>query len=300
MCRARTPRVLPTRACSATITDQNEMHTAAKLLSAHGACAIRPAHRCALGVMIRTPRVGASKTRLVPPLTPAEAAALSVCFLRDTAANICAAAATAAVIRAGGAAGVAVYTPVGSEHTLAGLVPAQFRLLAQRGADLSARLQQATTDLLRAGYESLCLLGADSPTLPRALLVAAVTELARAGDRIVLGPAHDGGYYLIGLKRAHLHLFTEIDWSTERVLAQTIARAEELKLEVGLLPAWYDVDDASALARLCAELGQAQTDRDECSSPVGYSAPHTRALLAELLAGEGRARIWPAASDAAA
>jgi rSAM/selenodomain-associated transferase 1 len=275
------------------------MHTAAKLLTAHGAREVRPAHRCALGVMIRTPRVGASKTRLVPPLTPTEAAALSVCCLRDTAANICAVAATADVMAAGGAAGVAVYTPVGSEHKLAELVPAQFQLLAQRGADLSARLQHATTDLLRAGYESLCLLGADSPTLPRALLVAAVTELARAGDRVVLGPAHDGGYYLIGLKRAHLHLFTGIDWSTERVLAQTIARAEELKLEVGLLPVWYDVDDASSLARLCAELGQAQTGRDECSGPAGYSAPYTRAFLADLLAREGHARIWPDASDAA-
>lgn len=249
--------------------------------------------------MIRTPRVGASKTRLVPPLTPAEAAELSVCFLRDTAANICAAAATPNVMAAGGAAGVAVYTPVGSKQKLADLLPVPFKLLAQRGADLSARLQHATTDLLHGGYESLCLLGADSPTLPRAVLVTTVTELARTGDRIVLGPAHDGGYYLIGLKRAHLHLFTGIDWSTERVLAQTIARAEELKLEVGLLPAWYDVDDAASLARLCAELCQAQTDRDECSGPLGYSAPHTRAFLVDLLAREGRARIWPEAADAA-
>lgn len=275
------------------------MHTPPKLSAVQGARAARPEHGCALGVMIRTPRVGASKTRLVPPLTPTEAAELSVCFLRDTAANICAAAATAEVIRAGGAAGVAVYTPAGSKQQLAALLPAQFQLLAQRGADLSARLQHATTDLLRAGYESLCLLGADSPTLPQAVLAAAVTELARAGDRIVLGPAHDGGYYLIGLKRPHLHLFTGIDWSTERVLAQTIARAEELKLEVGLLPAWYDVDDAASLARLCAELCQAQTDGDDCSGPVGYSAPHTRALLADLLAREGRARIWPAAPAAA-
>ena len=251
----------------------------------------RPA--CALAVVGRVPRAGASKTRLVPPLTHAEAAALSACFLRDTAVNIIEAAACVEVVEAGGATAVAVYTPADGAAELAALLPAGVRLLAQRGADLSARLQAAVADLLGAGYEALCLINADGPTLPRASLVAAVKELARAGDRVVLGPACDGGYYLIGLKRAHTHLFEGIEWSTGRVLAQTLARARALKLDTSLLPEWYDVDDAATLARLCAELFDAEARADSCAGPAPYAAPHTRAYLAALLAREGRARIWP-------
>jgi rSAM/selenodomain-associated transferase 1 len=257
--------------------------------------------------MCRAPRAGAAKTRLVPPLMHAEAAALSACFLRDTAENIAAAGAIEEVRAAGGAAGVVVFTPADAGDVFAELLPASFRLLAQRGADLTARLRHATDDLLRAGYETLCLMNADSPTLPQATLAAAIKELARAGDRVVLGPARDGGYYLIGLKRAHVRLFEGIEWSTERVLAQTRARAAELGLEVSLLPEWYDVDDAAALARLCAELFAARgVERNElpratadklCVSAVelcGYAAPHTRAYLESLFAREGRGRIWPA------
>jgi hypothetical protein len=268
--------------------------------------------------MSRAPRAGAAKTRLVPPLTPAEAAALSACFLRDTAANVSVAAASAAVRAAGGAECVCVFTPADAAAELATLLPDACRLLAQRGADLTARLRHATEDLLRAGYASLCLLNADSPTLPRAALTAAVVELARPSDRVVLGPARDGGYYLVGLKRAHARLFADIEWSTPRVLAQTRARAAELRLEVSLLPEWYDVDAAASLADLCAELfatpraatsapardGASASPREDANSPSGahvatlhgYAAPHTRAYLERLLARADRARIWPGAS----
>lgn len=274
------------------------METPDTLLEAQAGRVVSPRRGCALGVVVRTPRAGAAKTRLVPPLTHEEAAALSACFLRDTATNIAEAAAEAVVVQAGGADGVAVYTPAGSEGALAGLLPEGFRLLAQRGADLSARLQHAAADLLGMGYDAVCLVGADSPTLPRAALVAAVRELARVGDRVLLGPAEDGGYYLVGLKRAHLRLFEGIEWSTGRVLAQTVARAAELELDVGLLPAWYDVDDAASLARLCAELCGPQAEKGACAGLVGYAAPHTRAFLADLLAREGRARVWPEAAEA--
>src|SRR5438105_12173705 len=158
-----------------------------------------PRAACALGVMIKAPRAGASKTRLVPPLTHAEAAALSVCFLRDTAANIARVGAHAHHA----AAGVAVYTPVGAAGAFDGLLPEGFSLLAQRGESLSERLCHAAEDLLAVGYESLCLIDADSPTLPTELLALAVAAVARPGERVVLGAADDGGYYLIGLKRAH-------------------------------------------------------------------------------------------------
>jgi hypothetical protein len=252
-----------------------------------------PRGRCALGLMIKVPRAGASKTRLVPPLTHEEAARLSVGFLRDTAANI--ADACGDNYDGGAAQAVAVYTPAGAEGTLDELLPPNFALLAQRGDSLGERLFQASADLLRLGYESCCLIASDSPTLPRALLTMAVAELARPGDRLVLGPSDDGGYYLIGVKRAHPRLFEEIAWSTADVLAQTIERAREINLDVGLLPAWYDVDDAAALGRLCDELLDAPGgDNAVCDTTLApYPATHTRAELARLLDARGRARLLP-------
>ena len=250
-------------------------------------------------MMIKAPRAGASKTRLVPPLTHEEAASLSVCFLSDTADNIAAGCAESE----GAARGVAVYTPVGAESAFDGLLPPGFALLAQRGEGFGERLSNAAEDLLAAGFDSLCLIDSDSPTLPTRSLAAAVSELSKPGDRVVLGPADDGGYYLLGLKGARRRLFAEIDWSTERVLAQTVERARECGLEVALLPAWYDVDDAATLARLCAELF-AESDAAACrpGGPrlAGYAAARTRARLSRLIAGEGRARLWPEAARAGA
>jgi rSAM/selenodomain-associated transferase 1 len=240
---------------------------------------------CALAVMTKAPRAGASKTRLVPPLTHAEAAALSVCFLRDTAASI------ADATRGTHASGVAVYTPSGAEEAFDGLLPVEFSLLAQRGDAFGDRLFHAAEDLLAVGYESLCLIDADSPTLPTRLLADAVNELERPGDRVVLGPCDDGGYYLIGLKRAHRRLFTDVSWSTARVLTQTIERAAEIDLDVVMLPTWYDVDDAATLGRLRAELFD-DGEREVHGALQGYAAPYTRDYLAGLIAGGARERIW--------
>lgn len=249
-------------------------------------------------MMIKAPRAGQSKTRLVPPLTHAEAAALSVCFLRDTTENI----AGVAVNRQ--AEGVAVYTPVGAEAAFANLLPAEFSLLAQRGESFGERLFYAASDLLAIGYESLCLIDSDSPTLPPVLLAQAVAALAREGDRVVLGPSDDGGYYLIGIKRAHERLFADVEWSTAKVLGQTIERAGEINLEVELLPAWYDVDDAATLRVLCEELfsprenNASENDASE-NNRGGYPAPHTRRYLTQLLESEERERIWPEARQSA-
>lgn len=248
----------------------------------------QPPHAsCALAVMIKAPRAGASKTRLVPPLSSSEAAALSICFLRDTTAKI------ADIATQGNAEGIVVYTPVGAEAAFDGLLPETFSLLAQRGESLGDRLFHATEDLLAMGYESLCLVDSDSPTLPPALLAEAVAALSRTGDRVVLGAAEDGGYYLIGLKSAHRHLFTEIEWSAARVLSQTIERAAEIKLEVETLPCWYDVDDAKTLQQLCEELFGMHGQRTARDGLNGYAAPHTRDYLARLIEREGRERVWP-------
>jgi uncharacterized protein len=244
---------------------------------------------CALAVMTKAPHAGISKTRLIPPLSAAEAAALSACFLRDTCENI------AAISSEGNAEGIAVYTPVGAEDSFEGLLPETFSLLSQRGSSFGDRLFYAAEDLLAVGYESLCLVNSDSPTLPPTLLRTAVSELAQPGDCVVLGAAMDGGYYLIGLKKAHRHLFTDIDWSTSMVLTQTIERAAEIGLEVAILSAWYDVDDAATLRHLCDELFSRNGEPAADTDIVAYHAPHTRNYLSRLIGSNGMCqRIWGA------
>lgn len=221
--------------------------------------------------MAKAPLAGTVKTRLVPPLTFQEAADLHVCFLRDMSANI------SEVVASNNAEGVVVYTPGGLETTFDGIFPPGFKFLAQRGESLGDRLCNATEDLLRQGYDSLCLVNSDSPTLPGTLFDLAIESLSHEGDRVVLGAAADGGYYLIGLKNVHSRLFDRIAWSTSEVLAHTIERADEIGLEVKLLPRWYDVDDARTLDQLCKELFLS-AERDG-----NYPAPHTREYLAKLI-----------------
>src|SRR5207302_7713549 len=192
-----------------------------------------PAGCCALAIMTKAPRAGTVKTRLQPPLTPEEAAELNVCFLRDTA---------RAISRAGEKArGVAVYTPAEARHEYDEILPRDFKLLPQRGDGFGERLLLATEDLLRVGFQSCCLIDSDSPTVTAGAFREAVDTLEGEAERVVLGPTDDGGYYLIGMKYPYAQLFANIDWSTERVFDQTITRAQEIGLEVHLLPTFFDV-----------------------------------------------------------
>ena len=241
-----------------------------------------PAGLCALAVMTKAPKAGRVKTRLTPPLTPVEAAALNTCFLRDTAASL------ATIAAEGKARGIGVYTPLGAEEAYEGILPSEFELLPQRGDGFDERLICATEDLLRVGFESCCLIDSDSPTVPPRAFAQAVDLLNAPGDRVVVGPSDDGGYYLIGLKNVHREVFQKIDWSTERVLEQTKARARDAGLEVELLPAWYDVDDRATLGRLCQELFG-----NKGNQGGGHDAANTREYLKDLIDREGRDRIWP-------
>jgi rSAM/selenodomain-associated transferase 1 len=216
--------------------------------------------------MTKAPRAGRVKTRLQPPLTAGEAAQLNICFLRDIA---------AAIVRAGAESkGLGVFTPVGSENDYVDVLPSDFALIPQRGDSFGERLMNAATDLLRVGFESCCLINSDSPTVTADVFRQAVVELQGADNRIVVGPSEDGGYYLIGMRKAYRRLFEDIDWSTERVFTQTLERATELTLSVYVLPKFYDIDDAKGLRRLCNEL------LDEKSGNV---APATKEFLARLV-----------------
>jgi uncharacterized protein len=223
-----------------------------------------------MAIMAKAPRVGAAKTRLVPPLSAEDAAALSACFIRDAAENIAAAAQHAAID------GFIAFAPPEAETEFRPLLARNTGLLPSHRPGLEASLYDAAADLLAAGYGAVCLVNSDSPTLPTAILVEAARVLSPPGDRLVLGPAEDGGYYLIGLKHAHRRLFEDIAWSTPEVFDQTVSRAGELRLAVTTLPVWYDVDDMDALRRLRSELRQAS------DGPAIYPAPHTSAFLSTL------------------
>ncbi len=246
---------------------------------------------CALAIMTKAPQAGRVKTRLVPSLTPEEAAELNKCFLRDTAAAISSACSRRLVgdarkmqfehagpshsEAARAACGIAVYTPVGAESVYSDIIPADFSLLPQRGDKFGERLYFAVEDLFKCGFGSVCLIDSDSPTVSAENFTEAVELLSTTEDRVVLGPSDDGGYYLIGVKKPHRHLFEQIDWSTERVLNQTMQRATEIGIEAKLLPTGYDVDDAASLRRLSNELLAHTTSSD--------IAPHTRAFLASFV-----------------
>lgn len=231
------------------------------------------AELCALAIMAKAPRAGKVKTRLQPPLSAAEAAALNLRFLRDTAENI------AAIAKEGGARGLVCYTPAGDEEAFDDLLPDEFALIVQRGDGFGERLLYAAEDILSCGFGAVCLIDSDSPTLPSGALRQAVRELKRPGERVVMGASEDGGYYLIGMDRAEPRLFEQIAWSTDAVYAQTVERVRETGLELIELPKWYDVDDAATLAMLEREL--LHDERPRFATQDGYKAIWTREMLAE-------------------
>lgn len=230
--------------------------------------------------MAKAPRPGFSKTRLCPPLRPDQAAKLSAAFLRDITDNIALAARDAPI------GGYISYAPAGAEAAFEGhLAPGTGLLLADGSPAMPPGVQGFGRSLLHAimamlelGHGSAVVLNSDSPTLPTALLVRTAAALERDGDRVVLGPADDGGYYLLGMKAAHAHLFADIAWSTGSVAEATRLRAAQLGLEVVELPSWYDVDDHPALDRLLRETETPAITNDL----LPYAAPVTAVALSRM------------------
>ena len=201
---------------------------------------------------------------------------MSTAFLRDISENI-----RAAARHLGGITPYVAYSPVGLEHLFDGVLATGTKLVLADGstdaptgvAGFGRSLWHATEVLFELGHDSVCVLNSDSPTLPTACLVAAARALQGGGNRAVLGPADDGGYYLLGMTRPHAALFADIDWSTERVAGQTRAAAAQLGLDLDELPTWYDVDDRAALDRLLQEFQ---------AGSAGYAAPATLACVERL------------------
>jgi rSAM/selenodomain-associated transferase 1 len=191
------------------------------------------------------------KTRLCPPLTPDEAATLHGTFVLDTLERTKAAIAKWRLpidryVACAPSASLVFFKVLEERHGV--------RLIDQVGEDLGQRMHRAFSDLFARGFQRVFIVGTDVPTLPLSEYQQAVSLLD--SHDVVLGPAVDGGYYFIGLKRPVPELFTGIQWSTAEVLATTKQKAAALNLTVGLLTEWRDVDvaeDLQALIQDCAQ-----------------------------------------------
>lgn len=193
--------------------------------------------------MAKQPLPGHTKTRLCPPLSPADAAALYECFLRDVLDTVRLTRHVTPFI---------AFAPPQAVGFFRQLAP-DFDLIPQEGDTLNERLASALRQAGERGYEQVVAINSDSPTLPAAYLTQAFAELEKPEADVVFGPCEDGGYYLIGWKRPIPRLVLDVTMSTPRVLHDTLVVAQEERVRVTLLPTWYDVDDAAGLERLETE-----------------------------------------------
>lgn len=202
----------------------------------------------ALVLIAKAPVEGQVKTRLIGPLTAEEAKQLYVAFLSDTFALM-----EAAMDEREELSLILCYTPEGEEEAFEEVEREGSLMIAQRGRDLGERLTNCFADVFALGFDSVIAIGGDSPTLPEEMLQEAFDSLATENDVVVV-PAEDDGYCLIGMRKLHGRLFEAIPWSTDQVMAATEARAKEIGVDLSVGPAWYDVDAPEELERLKQEL----------------------------------------------
>ena len=222
-------------------------------------------------VFAKNPVPNQVKTRLVPTLSPEQAATLYTAFLVDWCETLAKLPDVDLIV---------AYTPTAARSDLQALIGDDAIYIPQIGVDLGERLASATQWAAEHKYTKILLVGSDSPTLPISYISKALTLLDSRD--IAIGPSTDGGYYLIGFSAETLditvpRIFEEIVWSTADVFQQTVAHIRSLKSTFGLLPPWYDIDTAEDLAFLQAHISAMRLAGET------VSAVRTESLLTELL-----------------
>jgi len=197
---------------------------------------------CTLVVMAKAPRPGMVKTRLASSFSPEAVTAFYCCLLEDT----------LALARSVSDVEVAVMCPDSDVSELAQLAGGEARVVAQQGEGLAAGLTSVFAHFAQGHQRRVIAFNSDSPHLPRSVLEDAFETLA-AHD-VVVGPTHDGGYYLVGAKASHLTLFAGDGMGTSSALERLLSRARALELSVGFADTFYDIDVADDLTRLAEEL----------------------------------------------
>jgi rSAM/selenodomain-associated transferase 1 len=225
-----------------------------------------------LVIMAKAPRTGEVKTRLTPSLSPTDVTTFYCCLLDDT----------LALARSLSDVEVAIMCPDSDVNELTRLAGAQLAkkeasVVAQKGEGLAAGLKSVFAHFAEGRQRRVIAFNSDSPHLPRSVLEDAFETLA-AHD-VVVGPTHDGGYYLVGAKASHPTLFAHDGMGTSSALERLLSRARALELSVSFAAPFYDIDVADDLTRLAEELRLAPA-----------RAPRTAAWLKEweLVAGQSR------------
>jgi rSAM/selenodomain-associated transferase 1 len=216
-----------------------------------------------LGLFAKWPAPGRVKTRLATATSGAWAAEVATAFLRDLTERL----STVPARR------MLAFAPSDAGPLFAEMVRDRFVLAPQADGDLGRRLSSFIAEQFAAGAGSVVVLGSDSPTVPLAHVEQAFAKLERAD--VVLGPATDGGYYLVGCARRVPPIFDGITWSGPHVLAETVARLAEPSWRLALLPPWYDVDGPDDWRMLCGHLAALRR------AGIDPGVPHTERLCRE-------------------
>jgi rSAM/selenodomain-associated transferase 1 len=189
--------------------------------------------RLLLVIVAKAPRPGDVKTRLYPALTPLEATDLYRCFIVDRIKEI-------SMLKGNDLA--ISYTPAESKEYFARFTSNGFHLFAQRGNNLGERLNNIFVEKAAEGYDAISIIDSDTPDLPRSCVQQSFKLLLSDRVDAVFGPCHDGGYYLVGMRKPHPELFQDIPWSTDSVLQITLEKAEKKRIKTKLLQQWNDLD----------------------------------------------------------
>ncbi|MEE2754648.1 MAG: TIGR04282 family arsenosugar biosynthesis glycosyltransferase [Candidatus Latescibacterota bacterium] len=182
-------------------------------------------------VYLKNPAPGEVKTRLQTRYTPEQATRLYRAFIQDTIE-------TAQSVEADRY--FVAYTPTGCEVEIADLVPEGWNLTPQIGADLGNRMLGSLRSCITSGANKVVLIGTDIPSLPRSHLLSAINRLDK--NDLVLGPAADGGFYLIGTRITLPEIFSGVTWSTNKVFEQATTGIRSHGLLMSLIPPWHDID----------------------------------------------------------
>lgn len=194
-----------------------------------------------LVIMAKAPRPGAVKTRLLPSLSPEAVTDFYCCLLDDT----------LALARSLAGVEVAIMCPAFDVPSLKRIAGREVSVVAQKSSGLAAGLTSVFAHF--AGKQRrIIAFNSDSPHLPRSVLEESFEMLA--ADDLVVGPTHDGGYYLVGAKSSYPTLFENDGMGTSSALEVLLSRARALELSIGIAAPFYDIDVAGDLTRLADEL----------------------------------------------
>jgi rSAM/selenodomain-associated transferase 2/rSAM/selenodomain-associated transferase 1 len=229
--------------------------------------------RDALVIMARAPSDPRGKSRLTCTL-PGDHVALRCAILMDT---------IDAVAPVRQADLFVAFEPADALSEFESLTSGAISLIQQHGDTIGDRMRNVFADVFGRGYSTVVIVGSDLPTLPVAYVEKAFDRLHNRRTDVAIGPATDGGYYLIGLHALTPELFESVPWSTPEVLAATLRTAEERCLSVSLTPEWYDVDDVDDLRRVASQTPAAlrtrawlASHRDVVASGAARSRPAPR------------------------